>query len=155
MKTRNIFIIAILSFFVLTINAQNNNEVKYYMSKTINVPFEEATQKVKDVLKEQQFGVISEMDMDEKLAEKMPDIKMKKYRMLGACNPSYAYKTMQVEENIGLFLPCKILIKEVDENTTEVVMIDPSAVMGMLGNPELVSVADEVTVRFRNALNDL
>lgn len=155
MKRFYLLVLPLFVFVSFTLVAQNAEKPDYYMSKTIDLPFEEATEEVKNVLKEQQFGVISELDMHEKLAEKMPDLEMKKYRILGACNPVFAYETLQVEENIGLFLPCKILIKEVDENTTEVVMIDPSAVMGNIGNAKLMNVADEVTERFERALANL
>ncbi|NQU34194.1 MAG: DUF302 domain-containing protein [Bacteroidetes bacterium] len=125
----------------------------YYISKTINSSFEEATEKVKLALKEQEFGVITEIEMHEKLAEK--DFEIKPYRILGVCNPKFAYQTIQVEENIGLFLPCKVLVKYIDENTTEIVMVNPSSLMKMLGNEGLMKVADEVTVRFKNAMKTI
>jgi uncharacterized protein (DUF302 family) len=110
---------------------------------------------VKESLKEQEFGIMTEIDMDKKLSEKLDNIDVKYYRILGACNPEFAYKTMQIEENIGLFLPCKVLIKQVNENSTEIVMVNPSALMQMLGNDQLVVVAEEVTERFRKALEAL
>ncbi len=128
---------------------------KYYISKIVDYSFEEATLKVRESLKNQQFGVITEIDMHEKLSEKDPSLKIKPYRILGACNPAFAYETLKVEENIGLFLPCKVLIKQVNENRSEVVMVNPSVLMKMLGNDDLMSVADEVTKRFKKALEDI
>ena len=112
----------------------SQSDVSYYFNKQVDMNFEKATEKVKEELKKQGFGVITEIDMDEKLKEKMDEIDIKPYRLLGACNPKFAYETMQVEENIGLFLPCKVIIKYIDEDTSEVVMINPSAMMKMLGN---------------------
>jgi len=131
----------------------SQSNVDYYFSKKVDLNFEKATEKVKEELKKQGFGVITEIDMDEKLKEKLDDIDVKPYRLLGACNPAYAYETMKVEENIGLFLPCKVIIKYVDENKSEVVMINPSAMMKMLGNDELMPIADDVTKKFKKALD--
>lgn len=143
----------IFTFSVVGVGAQQVTE--YYMSKTLNLTFEETTVLVKDALKKQGFGVITEIEMDEKLKEKIPDANIKPYRILGVCNPGYAYETIKVEENIGLFLPCKVLIKQIDANNTEVVMVNPSVLMGMLGNDSLTNVADKVTKRFKKALADI
>ena len=89
----------------------------YYFSKTLNLAFEEASDKVKASLAEQQFGIITEVNMHEKFIEKGIDINAKPYRLLGACNPKLAYETVNAEENIGLFLPCKVIIKYIDDNT--------------------------------------
>ncbi len=153
MKTNSITISVIFTVFLCNLSAQEDNS--YYFSKRVNYSFEEATEKVKASLKEQEFGIITEIDMDKKLAEKLDNIDVKPYRILGACNPEFAYKTMKIEENIGLFLPCKVLIKQVDENLTEIVMVNPTALMQMLGNDELVTVAEEVTERFKKALEVL
>ncbi|PLX02932.1 MAG: hypothetical protein C0595_08855 [Marinilabiliales bacterium] len=143
----------IFTFSVIGATAQEATE--YYMSKTVNQSFEETTVLVKDALKKQGFGVITEIEMDEKLKEKIPDADIKPYRILGVCNPGYAYETIKVEENIGLFLPCKVLIKQIDANNTEVVMVNPSVLMGMLGNDSLTDVAAKVTKRFKKALADI
>ena len=139
-----VFLIA----FSITSFAQES--VPYYITKTVNYSFEDATTKLKSSLKDQGFGTITEIEMHEKLAEK--DFDIKPYRILGVCNPKFAYQTLQAEENIGLFLPCKVLVKYIDENKTEVVMVNPSSLMKMLGNKDLMKVADEVTVRFENAM---
>ena len=151
MTHKTIITTLIALFFMVTGIAQTDEG--YYISKTINYSFEEATKKVKLALKEQEFGVITEIEMHEKLAEK--DFEIKPYRILGVCNPKFAYQTLQAEENIGLFLPCKALVKYIDENTTEIVMVNPSSLMKMLGNEDLITVADKVTVRFKKALNSL
>jgi len=106
-------------------------------------------------LKEQGFGVITEIDMDVKLKEKLPNIEMKPYMILGVCNPSFAYKTLQVKENIGVFLPCKAVIKDIENGKIEVVIVNPTALMGMLNKPELATIANEVSEKFQNALRNL
>ncbi len=141
----------IVTIFCLPIFAQES--VPYYISKEVNYNFEEATDKLKSVLKEQGFGTITEIDMQEKLAEK--DFNIKPYKILGVCNPKFAYQTLLAEENIGLFLPCKVLVKYIDKSKSEIVMVNPSVLMGMLGNKDLIPVAEEVTDRFKKALKDL
>jgi len=150
--THKTLITSLIALFFMVSGIAQTDE-SYYISKTINSSFEEATEKVKLALKEQEFGVITEIEMHEKLAEK--DFEIKPYRILGVCNPKFAYQTIQVEENIGLFLPCKVLVKYIDENTTEIVMVNPSSLMKMLGNEGLMKVADEVTVRFKNAMKTI
>jgi len=80
---------------------------------------------------------------------------MNTYRILGACNARFAWQTLQKEENIGVFLPCKVLVKDVGKGKTEIVAVNPSHLMKMLDNPELNGIADQVTTRFRNALEKL
>ncbi len=134
-------------------NAQENNA--FYFSKTLALSMDDTYQKVVEALKTEQFGVVTDIPMDQKIKDKMPDAELKPYRILGVCNPKFAYETLKLEENIGLFLPCKVVLKSIDANTTEVVMINPSAMMKMLGNDALNQVAGEVTTRFQRALKNL
>lgn len=127
----------------------------FYFSKTIEGTFEEVVDKTKHVFKEQGFGVITEVDMDVKLKEKLDNVDIKPYKILGICNPGFAYKTLQIEENIGVFLPCKAIVKDIGEGKIEVVVVDPAALMGMLNKPELVSIANEVSDKFQKALEKL
>ena len=130
-------------------------EQKYYSSKIINLKFEDASKKIETVFKSYGFGVITEIDMDVKLKEKLEDVDIKPYRILGICNPSYAYETLKVEENIGLFLPCKVLVKYIDENSTEVIVVNPTALMKLLGNKELIGIAEKVNMKFEKALREI
>ncbi len=151
---RNTSLLIVAIFFALqTVSAQQQKS--YYFSKTVKGSFEEVTQRTKEELKKQGFGVITEIDMDVKLKEKLTDVDLKPYKILGACNPGFAYETLKVDENIGLFLPCKILIKELGNNKVEVVMVDPSVLMGMLGNKELEKIAQQVTDKFKAALKKI
>ncbi|MCF6171342.1 MAG: DUF302 domain-containing protein [Bacteroidales bacterium] len=153
MKIKIVLFLAVM-FAVQSITAQQEQQ-KYYFSKTLNGTFEEVTARTKSVLKEVGFGVITEIDMDAKLKEKLTDVDLRPYKILGVCNPGYAYQTIQLEENIGLFLPCKVLVKDQGKGQVEVVMVNPSALMSTLGNEELNEVAAKVTEKFRLALEKL
>lgn len=144
-----------LLLFSTFTSSQAQESASYYFRTTVESSFDETVIKTKASLKEQGFGIITEIEMDKTLKEKLDNVEMKRYTILGACNPKFAYETLQIEENIGLFLPCKVLVKEISENETEVVMVNPSELMKMLGNDELTGVADKVTRRFQKALNDL
>lgn len=128
---------------------------KYFFSKTLNGTFEEVTSEVKSVLKEQGFGVITEIDMDVKLKEKLDGIEMNRYKILGVCNPSFANQAIQAEENIGLFLPCKVLVKDLGNSNIEVVMVNTLVLMSMLGNKELDDIAAKVNDKLNGALQKL
>jgi uncharacterized protein (DUF302 family) len=138
--------------FSVTAMAQNND---YYMSKTIQVPFEEATLKVKEALKTQGFGIVSEQDMDKMLHEKLGNINMKPYRVLGACNAKIAHQVIQLEDNIALFLPCKVIVKYVDEYSTEVVFVNPETAMEVVKNKEAKRILSTVTDLLKKAMADI
>jgi uncharacterized protein (DUF302 family) len=153
MKDVKIIAVLILMLSTQALSAQESE--KFYYSKTLESSFEEVTDKIKSLLKEQGFSVITEIDMDVKLKEKLKDIEMKPYKILGVCNPSFAYETLKIEENIGVFLPCKAIIKELGGGEVEVVLVNPSALMGMLDKEELVNIADEVAEKFKVVLEKL
>jgi len=154
MKNLKIILSSMIMLFIMsTLSAQPDG--KYYFSKTVEGTFEEVTAKTKAELKKQDFGVITEIDMDAKLKEKLGDVDMKPYKILGVCSPSFAWQTIQVEENIGLFLPCKVLVKDLGDGKVEVVMVDPAALMGILHKEELVTIADKVSEKFRAALKNI
>jgi len=150
--------IKIISMLIMVISIQSlvaQETETFYFSKTIEGTFEEVVDKTKHVFKEQGFGVPTEVDMDVKLKEKLDNVDIKPYKILGICNPGFAYKTLQIEENIGVFLPCKAIVKDIGEGKIEVVVVDPAALMGMLNKPELVSIANEVSDKFQKALEKL
>jgi uncharacterized protein (DUF302 family) len=122
--------------------------MEYYFSKTISLSFDEAINRVTDVLKSEGFGIISEIRMNEKLKEKL-GVAFKKYTILGACNPSYAYKALQVEDKIGTMLPCNIVVQELSEKHIEVAAVNPIASMMAIQNPALVGIAEEVTEKLK------
>jgi uncharacterized protein (DUF302 family) len=128
--------------------------MEYYFSKTISLSFDEALNRVTEVLKSEGFGIISEIRMHEKLKEKL-DVDFKKYTILGACNPSYAYKALQVEDKIGTMLPCNIVVQELSENNIEVAAVNPIASMMAIQNPALVGIAEEVTEKLKVVISRL
>ena len=127
----------------------------FYFSKTVEGGFEEIVEKTKSSFKQEGFGVITEIDMDVTLKEKLENVDMRPYKILGICNPAFAYKTLQIEENIGVFLPCKAILKDLGNGNIEIVVVNPAALMGMLDKPELVLVAQEVADKFQAALKML
>ncbi len=155
MKTIKFFTTILLAAMALTAASQQPvQKERYYFSKTMEGTVEQATQRVKAALQDQGFGIVTEIDMHKTLNEKLGK-EMETYRILGACNAKFAWETLQKEENIGVFLPCKVLIKEAEGDRVEVVAVNPSKLMKMLDNPELEGVADQVTRRFKDALHQL
>jgi len=128
--------------------------MEYYFSKTLNVSFDEAIKITTEALKSESFGVVSEIRMHEKLKEKL-DIDFKKYTILGACNPSFAYKALQAEDKIGTMLPCNVLVIEQAENEIEVAAVNPIASMQAIVNPALGEVAQQVTDKLKKVITDL
>jgi uncharacterized protein (DUF302 family) len=128
--------------------------MEYYFSKTLNVTFDEAVRVTTEALKSEGFGVISEINMHEKLKEKL-GVDFKRYKILGACNPPLAYKALQAEEKIGTMLPCNVLVIEQGQNKIEIAAVNPVASMQAITNPGLGDVALEVTNKLRRVINNL
>ena len=129
---------------------------KYGFSKTIDVPFQEAVERVTAGLKEEGFGVLCEIDIKEKLKEKL-GVDFRNYVILGACNPPLAYKTLQQEINIGLLLPCNVIVYDADEAGKSVVAaIDARAMLSVVGdNASLDAVSAEVNERLARVVGGL
>ena len=128
--------------------------MEYYFSKTLNVTFDEAVKLTTEALKSEGFGVISEINMHEKLKEKL-GVDFKRYRILGACNPPLAYKALQAEEKIGTMLPCNVLVIEQGQNKIEIAAVNPVASMQAITNPALGDAALEVTNKLKKVINNL
>jgi uncharacterized protein (DUF302 family) len=128
--------------------------MKYYFSKTISGSFDDAIKLVTEGLKTKGFGVISEIKMHEKLKEKL-NVDFKKYTILGACNPTYALKALQMEDKIGALLPCNFLVIEQEYNKIEVAAINPEASMQVTSNPELHSIANEVAKMLQSIVDQI
>jgi uncharacterized protein (DUF302 family) len=118
----------------------------------INKTFEDAVSAVTDALKKEGFGILSQINISEKLKEKL-DIDFKKYVILGACNPPLAYKALQAEEKIGVMLPCNVIVIEQAPGAVEIAAIDPMASMAAVGNPALLSIAEQVSKKLKDAIN--
>lgn len=128
--------------------------MKYYISTTLNTSFEEAIAQVTDVLKEQGFGILSDIDVQGVFKKKL-DVDFRNYRILGACNPNFAIKAITAEDKIGTMLPCNVLVQEVGEGEIEVSAIDPVASMTAVDNDELEPIAAEVRDRLAEAIKQL
>jgi uncharacterized protein (DUF302 family) len=125
--------------------------MEYYFSKIVPAEFAEAIALTKKALATEGFGVISEVDMQGKLKEKL-GVDYKKYTILGACNPSYAYKALQIEERIGTMLPCNVVVIDRGDGTTEVAAVHPIASMMAIQNDGLQSIAKEVTDKLEKVI---
>jgi uncharacterized protein (DUF302 family) len=137
-------------------SAQQLQHSKYGFSKTIDAPYEEAVEKARAALKEEGFGVLSEIDIKEKLKEKL-GVDFRRYVILGACNPPLAYRTLQQEINIGLLLPCNVIVYEADEAGKSVVAaIDARTMLSVVGdNAALDAVATEVNEKLKRVVAQL
>lgn len=128
--------------------------MEYYFTKTMNCGFDEAESKVLSALKDKGFGLITEIDMQEKLKEKL-GVEIRKYKILGMCNPVFAYKALQAEEKIGTMLPCNVLVIDKGNGNTEVSAVNPLASMMAVQNPDLGGLAAEVTGILHGIIDEL
>jgi uncharacterized protein (DUF302 family) len=128
--------------------------MKYYISKKLDATYEQAIDEVKEALAIQGFGVLSEINIHDKLKEKL-DVDFRRYTILGACNPAYAYKALQSEDKIGTMLPCNIIVQELGKNEIEVAAIDPIASMMAVENPKLAKLAGEIKHKLERAIESL
>jgi uncharacterized protein (DUF302 family) len=128
--------------------------MEYYFSKTLDTSFDEAVQRTTEALKTEGFGIISEINIHEKLKEKL-GVDYKKYRILGACNPGYAHKALLLEDKIGTMLPCNVVVIDQGNGKTEVSAVNPFASMMAIQNNELESIALEVTGKLKRVIESL
>ena len=128
--------------------------MKYYFSKTIAESFDNAIQKVTEALKAEGFGILTEIDIKATLKKKL-DVDFYNYKILGACNPPFAYKALQVEDKIGTMLPCNVIIQEKVPGKVEVSAIDPSASMQSIENKNLQEIATEIRTRLQRVIEQL
>ena len=128
--------------------------MKYYIEKTTDYAFEEAIEKVTEELKKEGFGILSRIDIHDKLKEKL-NVDFKKYTILGACNPPYAYQALQQEDKIGTMLPCNVIVQELSDNKTEVAAVNPGASMMAVDNSSLAGIADEIKEKLDRVIASL
>lgn len=127
--------------------------MSYYFSKIIDLDFDSAVNKVIDELKKEGFGILTDIDVKATLKKKL-DVDFHNYRILGACNPPFAYKALQAEDKIGTMLPCNVIVQEKD-GKTEIAAIDPAASMQAVDNPNLKEIAEEVQSKLRKVIKSL
>lgn len=128
--------------------------MKYYITKKIDATFEQAIDRVKESLGIEGFGVLSEINLHDKFKEKL-NVDFRKYTILGACNPAYAYKAVQNEDKIGTMLPCNVVVQDLGKNVIEVTAVDPVASMMAIENPKLAPIAEEVKRKLTRAIESL
>ena len=125
--------------------------MQYGLSRKTPKAYDEALSDMKAALKEQGFGVLTEIDVKATLAEKL-GVEFRRYDIIGACNPPLAHKALSTELNIGLLLPCNVIVYEADEGGSVLAALDPEAMMSMTDNPALREVAAEAKARLERAL---
>jgi uncharacterized protein (DUF302 family) len=128
--------------------------MEYYFSKTIGGTFENAIQKVTDALKAEGFGILTEIDIKTTLKKKL-DVDFYNYKILGACNPPFAYKALLAEDKIGTMLPCNVIIQEKVQGQIEVSAVDPAASMLSVENDDLREIATEIRAKLQNVIEQL
>jgi uncharacterized protein (DUF302 family) len=124
---------------------------KFGFGKAVDVSFDEAIDKVTAILQTEGFGVLSDIDVAAKLKEKL-GAEMPPYRILGACNPPLAHQAVEAVPDIGLLLPCNVLVREDDAGTVHVSFMDPEAVLSLVDDPRVVPLAKEVKTRLERVL---
>ena len=125
--------------------------IHYGLTKELDIPYETVIELVREALKKEGFGVLTEIDVKEKMKEKL-GLDMRKYIILGACNPPNAYKAILAEENIGLMLPCNVIVYE-KGNKTVLAAIRPTVAMQMIDNVELQKLAEVVEGQLKKAFD--
>ncbi len=128
--------------------------MSYYFSKTKKMPFDDVVKKVTEDLKKEGFGILTDIDVRETLKKKL-NADFRKYRILGACNPSFAYQALQAEDKIGTMLPCNVIVQEVAGGGVEIAAIDPVASMLAIRNPKLETIAGQVREKLKSVIESL
>ncbi len=126
--------------------------MSYYITKSTKGDFDAVVSKVIEKLKDEGFGVLTEIDVANTLKQKL-GVEMKHYRILGACNPGFAHKALSVEDNIGVMLPCNVVVQEKDAGEVDIAAIDPRVAMKAVGNPALAEIAEEVAERLSRVVS--
>ncbi|GGW41157.1 DUF302 domain-containing protein [Arenibacter certesii] len=125
--------------------------MKYHISKTVTGNFDEVVNKVKEELKKEGFGVLTEIDIKNTLKNKL-DVDFRKYTILGACNPGYAHNALLAEDKVGTMLPCNVIVQEKGEGKIEVAAVNPKASMMAIDNDSLKELATDVTQKLEKVV---
>ena len=125
--------------------------MSYYFTTTT---YEEAIDKVTSELKKEGFGIMTEIDVKETLKKKL-GVDFRRYKILGACNPPFAYQALLAEDKIGLMLPCNVIVQETPDGSVEVSAIDPRASMQAVDNPALGEIATQIRAKIQIVLNNI
>jgi uncharacterized protein (DUF302 family) len=128
--------------------------MSYHFSKKITMSFEDAVTRVTEVLKKEGFGVLTDIDVQVTLKKKL-NADFRKYRILGACNPPFAYQALQTEDKIGTMLPCNVIVQEPGGGVVEVAAVAPAASMAAVRNPKLSEIAGQVRAKLKTVIDGL
>jgi len=128
--------------------------MSYYFSKTLNTDFDTAISRVTEELKKEGFGILTEIDVKETFKKKL-DVDFRNYRILGACNPNFAFEAIKSEDKVGTMLPCNVVVQEHEDGRIEVSAVDPIASMMAIKNDSLGKVASSVSDKLRRVIENL
>ena len=128
--------------------------MSYHFSKTLELSFDEAIEKVTDELKKEGFGVLTEIDVKSTLKKKL-DVNFRQYKILGACNPPLAYRALQAESKIGTMLPCNVIVQETENGKIEVSAVDPVASFQAIQNDTLADITKEAQAKLKRVIENL
>jgi uncharacterized protein (DUF302 family) len=128
--------------------------MSYYFTKAVNTSYPEALERVTKELKKEGFGILTEIDVKETLKKKL-NVDFRNYKILGACNPPFAYQALQAEDKIGLMLPCNVIVQEASEGKVEISAIDPAATMQAIENPRLREIAEKVRGKLKKVIDSI
>jgi len=131
---------------------KEEHTMSYYFSKKVNVSFDDAVAKVIVGLKEEGFGILTEIDVKETLKKKL-NVDFQRYKILGACNPPFAYKALTAENKIGVMLPCNVIVQDISGGQVEVTAIDPLASKQAVDNPALKEIASEISNKLKKVVD--
>lgn len=128
--------------------------MSYYFAQALTTTFDDAVSRTTAALKDEGFGIITEIDLKETFKRKI-DVDFRRYKILGACNPNLAYEALKLEDKVGTMLPCNVIVQELDSGQIEVAAIDPVASMQAIGNPELEKKAQTVRQKLQRVIERL
>ena len=128
--------------------------MSYYFAKTLAAGFEDTVRRTIDGLKQEGFGIITEIDVKETLKKKI-NVEFRNYRILGACNPALAHEALQIEDKVGTMLPCNVVVQDAGGGKTEVAAIDPVASMQAIDNARLKQAAARVQAKLKKVIETL
>ena len=133
---------------------QGAADMEYYIAKQVDLDFAAAIAAVTNKLQEHGFGILTEIDVRATLKKKL-DVDFRPYRILGACNPPFAHKALQLEDKIGLLMPCNVVVQDLGDGRVEVAAVDPAVSMRAVDNPELAALAGEVRGKLQAVIEEL
>lgn len=128
--------------------------MSYYFSKIVKLSFEDTIEKLTEELQKEGFGILTEIDVKSTLKKKL-NVDFRNYKILGACNPPFAYEALKNERMIGTMLPCNVIVQQVEEGETEVAAVDPVASMQAIENPNLKQIAEKIQAKLKKVVEKI